>query len=120
LNDLPTLSGHPLLGFRLSGAVMDTTALDAAVQLRAELILAIERLRPPGARPTPGSAAGPGGWLHYLVLQEAYVDGRPNKQIMQRYCLSEGTFHRARRRAIDTLALELAQRSARLPAAGGI
>ena len=45
-----------------------------------------------------------GGWLHYLVLREAYVDGRPNKQIMQRYALSEGTFHRARRRAIDAVA----------------
>ena len=74
---------------------------------------AIERLRPPGPRPTPGSSAGPGSWLHYLVLHEAYVEGRPNKQIMQRYALSEGTFHRARRRAIDALTADLAQRAAR-------
>ena len=31
---------------------------------------------------------------------------------MQRYGLSEGTFHRARRRAIDALAGDLAQRAA--------
>jgi len=51
-----------------------------------------------------------GGWMHYLVLKEAYVDGRPNKQIMQRYALSEGTFHRARRRAIDAVASDVASR----------
>ena len=45
------------------------------------------------------------------MLKEAYVDGRPNKQIMQRYALSEGTFHRARRRAIDALASDVASRS---------
>src|SRR5207302_10496468 len=86
------------------------TPLERAAQLRYELDQAIERLRPPGARPSPGSAAL-GGWLHYLVLKEAYVDGRPNKQVMQRYALSEGTFHRARRRAIDALAVDLAQRA---------
>jgi hypothetical protein len=73
--------------------------------------LAIEHLRPAGARPSPGTSVL-GGWLHYLVLKEAYVDGRPNKQIMQRYALSEGTFHRARRRAIDAIASDLAARSA--------
>jgi hypothetical protein len=76
------------------------------------LIEAIERLRPPGARPMPGSSAGPGAWLHYLTLHEAYVEGRPNKQIMQRYYLSEGTFHRSRRRAIDAVAMDLSERLA--------
>lgn len=51
-----------------------------------------------------------GGWLHYLVLHEAYVQGRPNKQIMQRYYVSESTFHRARRSAVDTIAFDLHQR----------
>jgi hypothetical protein len=80
--------------------------------LRNELDQAIERLRPAGARPAPGTSAI-GGWLHYLVLKEAYVDGRPNKQIMQRYLLSEGTFHRARRSAIDAIAGDLAERTQR-------
>ena len=86
------------------------TPLERAIRLRHELDEAIERLRPPGARPSPGSSVI-GGWLHYLVLKEAYVDGRPNKQIMQRYALSEGTFHRARRRAIDAIASDLASRA---------
>jgi hypothetical protein len=107
LNDLPALSQHPLsekLGLDRSG-----TPLERAARLRQGLDQAIERLRPPGARPTPGSS-NVGGWLHYLVLKEAYADGRPNKQIMQRYALSEGTFHRARRRAIDVLATEILER----------
>jgi hypothetical protein len=108
LNNLPALSEHVILARRPPTVGVGGTALERAASLRSELEQAIARLRPPGgARPTPGSSAGPGGWLHYLVLHEAYVEGRPNKQIMQRYLLSEGTFHRARRRAIDAVASDL-------------
>jgi hypothetical protein len=109
MNDLPTLSQHPLLAELPAIADADGTPLERAAYLRNALDQAIERLRPSGPRPTPGSSAV-GGWLHYLVLKEAYVDGRPNKQIMQRYALSEGTFHRARRRAIDALTADIASR----------
>jgi hypothetical protein len=109
LNDLPTLSEHPLLAELPGLAEAGGAPLDRAAQLRNLLEQAIERLRPSGARPSPGSSAV-GGWLHYLVLKEAYVDGRPNKQIMQRYALSEGTFHRSRRRAIDAVATDVASR----------
>jgi hypothetical protein len=110
VNDLPELSQHPLLARMDRASAAAGTALDRAARLRETLLEAISRLRPAGARPAAGTAAGPGGWLHYLVLHEAYVEGRPNKQIMQRYHLSEGTFHRARRRAIDALTLDLDQR----------
>jgi hypothetical protein len=109
LNDLPALSEHALLDELAS---QDGTPLERATELRNQLEQAIERLRPSGPRPSPGASAI-GGWLHYLALREAYVDGRPNKQIMQRYALSEGTFHRARRRAVDALTADLAQRAAR-------
>jgi hypothetical protein len=109
LTDLPELSTHPLLEELPGVAEMEGSPLERAARLRNELDQAIERLRPPGARPSPGSSAL-GGWQHYLVLKEAYVDGRPNKQIMQRYLLSEGTFHRARRRAIDAVAADLGSR----------
>jgi hypothetical protein len=92
------------------GGGKQPTALERAARLRDELTQAITRLRPPGARPAPGAHGGAGGWLHFLILHEAYVEGRPNKEIMQRYYLSEGTFNRARRRAIDALALDLYQR----------
>ncbi|HEX2324683.1 MAG TPA: hypothetical protein VHQ00_04745, partial [Chloroflexota bacterium] len=117
LNDLPALSENPLLE-RLPEAAAPASrsapapVLERAAGLREALTQAIGRLRPQGPRPNPGPQGAQGGWLHYLVLQEAYVEGRPNKQIMQRYHLSEGTFHRARRRAIDVLAADLAERSA--------
>jgi hypothetical protein len=113
LNDLPALAQHQLLA---ELPLREGTPLEQASELRNALDQAIERLRPVGARPSPGSSAV-GGWLHYLVLKEAYVDGRPNKQIMQRYALSEGTFHRARRRAIDAVAADLASRRAAQAAA---
>ena len=107
-NDLPALSEHPLLDALVPAG--HGTTLERAGLLRAELEAAIARLRPPGPRPMPGSSAGPGGWLHYLVLHEAYVEGRPNKQIMQRYLISESTFHRARRRALDAVAEDFSER----------
>jgi hypothetical protein len=113
LNDLPALCQHPLVAELPVVANLHGTPLERAAALRNELDQAIERLRPAGARPSPGSSAL-GGWLHYLILKEAYVDGRPNKQIMQRYALSEGTFHRARRRAIDALTSDLTDRFLKL------
>jgi hypothetical protein len=109
MNDVPRLSRHPLLGRTAETVSSDGTALERAVVLRGELEQALERLRPTGTPPRPGSQ-GAGGWLHYLVLHEAYVEGRLNKHIMQRYYISESTFHRARRGAVDTLAMDLYQR----------
>jgi hypothetical protein len=43
-------------------------------------------------------------------LREAYVEGRPNKQIAQRHHLSDATLYRVRRKAIDALALDLYHR----------
>jgi hypothetical protein len=107
LDDPPALSQHPLLAaVRLDMA----SPLENAAALRSELVRAVERLRPSGPRPTPGSDGRRGGWLPYLVLYEAYVETRPNKQIMQRYYVSEGTFHRTRRRAIDAVATDLYHR----------
>ena len=108
LNDLPTLSRHDLL--ECAPNVSSGTALERAADLRRELEEAIARLAPAGPRPAPSAQAGTSGWLHFVVLHEAYVDGRPNKQVMQRYHLSEGTFHRARRRAIDALTQDLHER----------
>jgi hypothetical protein len=114
-NDLPALSRHPLLETLVPAGQGTRSSLERAAVLRAELEAAIARLRPPGPRPALGGAAGPGGWLHYLVLHEAYLEVRPNKQIMQRYAVSESTFHRARRRAIDAVAEDFAERLQQAP-----
>jgi hypothetical protein len=117
LNNLPALTRDALVGNTPSTAHANVPPMDAAILLRNELVQAIERLRPSTPRPTPGGSAGPGGWLHYLVLYEAYVDGRHNKEIMQRYYLSESTFHRARRSAVNSLAADLHERLVRTGAA---
>ncbi|MGI9149121.1 MAG: histidine kinase N-terminal 7TM domain-containing protein, partial [Chloroflexota bacterium] len=54
LNDLPSLSQHTLLFELPEIAEMPGTPLERAAGLRQELEQAIDRLRPPGARPSPG------------------------------------------------------------------
>ncbi len=114
LNNLPALIEEPLMGNTPRTAHANVPPMDGALSLRNDLVEAIERLRPSTPRPTPGSGVGAGGWLHYLVLYEAYVDGRLNKEIMQRYYLSESTFHRARRSAINSIAVDFQARLQRL------
>ena len=93
LNDLPALSQHPLLEHLPSTSGSGGPPLERAARLRGELLDAIARLRPDaGPRPTPGARGDLGGWLHYLVLQEAYAEDVPNKTVMQRYRLSEARF----------------------------
>jgi hypothetical protein len=81
------------------------TPLEQAQALRECLVAAIERLKPPAGSTSPGDP----GALQYNILREEYVLGLPNKQIMVRHSISEGTFHRNRRQAISALAQELSR-----------
>ena len=85
------------------------TPLERARALRTVLVRAVERLKPPddGA---PGSPAS----LQFQILHEAYILGRPNKQIMVRRSISESTFHRNRREAILVLSRDLIKQEGRL------
>jgi hypothetical protein len=109
LNNLPRLAGHSLVGRTPSTRDANLSPMDGALLLRQDLVDAVDRLRPSTPRPKAG-IDGPGGWLHYLVLYEAYVDGCSNGEIMQRYFISESTFHRARRSAVNTIAADLYDR----------
>jgi len=112
INDAPALRQHALLRYLPSLIPPDLSGAEAGTLLRGELLQAIERLRPNTPRPPPDTGRGGGAWLHYLVLHEAYVDGRGNDEITRRYNLAERTFYNARRRAIDAVAHDLAQRNA--------
>jgi hypothetical protein len=70
-------------------------------QLQAFLGEAMESFRPTGARP---SEPLPRVWYSYVVLHDAYVEGVPNREIMARLYISEGTFNRTRRNALRGLA----------------
>jgi hypothetical protein len=50
-------------------------------------------------------------WYNYAVLYDAYVECMPNREIMARMYISEGTFNRTRRNAIRGLARLLMERT---------
>jgi hypothetical protein len=89
-----------------------TTPLLQAQALRAVIAAAIERLKIAGDA-DPNSPAA----LQYNILREEYLQGMPNRQIMTRHSVSEGTFHRNRRQAIALLAQELSRYEDSLAAA---
>lgn len=69
--------------------------------LQQLITVAIETLRPAERRP---SEPLPRVWYNHAVLYDAYVEGVPNREIMARLYISEGTFNRTRRNAIRGLA----------------
>ena len=67
----------------------------------------MESFRPKGPRPPEPL---PRVWYSYVVLHDAYVEGVPNREIMARLYISEGTFNRTRRNALRALARSLIER----------
>ncbi len=72
--------------------------------MRTCLIQAIESLRPAQPRPTE---VLPREWHGYAILHDAYVADVPNREIMARLYISEGTFNRQRRKALHAVARTL-------------
>ncbi|MBX3036599.1 MAG: hypothetical protein KF758_06780 [Anaerolineales bacterium] len=75
--------------------------IERGKNLQQTLIKSIELLRPAEKRPEEPL---PRVWYNYVVLNDAYVEGVPNREIMARLYISEGTFNRTRRNAIRGLA----------------
>lgn len=96
-----------------SGAsgVAATTPLEQARRLRDVLTAGVEQLKPDGHKVRRGDP----GALQYTILHDEYILGMPNKQIMARHAIGEGTFHRHRREAIAVLSRELRAQEERLP-----
>jgi hypothetical protein len=83
--------------------------------LREKLLRAVESLSPAPVRP---AGVLPREWQAYVILHDAYVEDVPNREIMARLYISEGTYNRLRRRALLAVAqalLESAQHAG-LPA----
>jgi hypothetical protein len=73
------------------------THLDRGKAVYQAISSAVEKLRPDGATPkTPV----PREWFSYLILHDAYFIGLPNRDILLKLYISEGTFHRTRRSAL--------------------
>ena len=77
------------------------THIERGKQLQQLLMDSIELLKPAEKRPPEPL---PRIWYNHAVLHDAYVEGVPNREIMARLYISEGTFNRTRRNAIRGLA----------------
>lgn len=82
------------------------THLDRGKLIYQTILEALEKLRPPGELPRDPV---PRQWYPYLILRSAYLENKPNQEIMTRLYISEGTFNRTRRAAIRSLARTLSE-----------
>ena len=82
------------------------THLERGKTVYAVIGKALEHLRPFGEVPPEPL---PREWYSYTILHDAYMENVPNRDIMGKLYISEGTFNRTRRAAIRTLARELAE-----------
>jgi hypothetical protein len=82
-------------------AIQGASHVERGKQLRQLIVECIQSLRPAEKRPAEPL---PRVWYNYAVLYDAYVEEVPNREIMARLYISEGTFNRTRRNAIRGLA----------------
>jgi hypothetical protein len=92
-----------------------STLVDRGRALHAILLRAINKLRPPEAEPNRYQVPHR-SWHPFLVLHESYVCNELIRDITSRLAVSEATFHRVRRRAVQSIAqmlLEMEQNTQR-------
>jgi hypothetical protein len=111
LYDYAYLGEHKLAQLRIVESHLDVqegafvTHLDRGKALQEVLTTALEKLKPLGAQSSPPTRE----WHQYLILHDSYVLGKLNRDIMASLYIGEGTFNRARRRAIRGVARALAE-----------
>lgn len=113
LHDYPALGEHPLAGLalvrqRLAALQQDgaSTHIERGKALNQVLVEAIQKLRPEGEAPKTTSVP-PRQWNQFIILHDSYVLDEPNRDIMSRLYIGEGTFNRTRRRALQGVARAL-------------
>jgi hypothetical protein len=109
LFDYTHLADTPLADLQLVRkelAAGQKTHLERGKTVYAVIVEALEHLRPVGEVPPEPL---PREWYPYIILHDAYLEDVPNRNIMGKLYISEGTFNRTRRAAIRTLARELAE-----------
>jgi hypothetical protein len=79
------------------------THLDRGKALQEVMTTALGKLKPPGPQPS----LPPREWHQYVILHDSYVLGERNRDIMAKLYIGEGTFNRARRRAVRGVARAL-------------
>jgi hypothetical protein len=112
LSDYIALGQLPLADW---ASVKGNSHIERGRELHQALTSAISTLRPSGQRPAEPI---PRVWYNYIVLHDAYIEGVPNREIMARLYISEGTFNRTRRNALRGLSrhlFEMARHSDHFP-----
>jgi len=118
MHDFVHLGSCPIAQLRAVSARLPAgsgTHVDRGRIVHRVLEEAIEKLKPEGQKPTLTS---PREWHHYLIVHEAYIADRPNRDVMAELYISEGTFNRRRREAIEAVTMIL-QEGEEGHAAGG-
>jgi len=100
LSDYAAL-GHSSLVDELM--IPGATHVEKGKTVRDDLLRAIENLRP-GGTPPGGMQSAPREWHAYIILHDAYVEDIPNRDIMSKLYVSEGTFNRERRKSLQAVA----------------
>jgi GAF domain-containing protein len=114
LYDYAFLGDTPLTRLKLvqerlpDGAV---THIDEGKAVHMILVEAVEKLRPNGQDP---GEPPPREWYPYIILYDAYLEDKLNRDIMARLYISEGTFNRTRRAAVRSVARALEEMDAAL------
>ncbi|MCL4302656.1 MAG: GAF domain-containing protein [Anaerolineae bacterium] len=112
LTDYAYLGEHPLASLNLVACRLApgaTTHLDRGKLVYTILAEAIAKLRPAGKLPPDPP---PAEWTAYLILHDAYLEDIPNREIMARLYISEGTFNRTRRAALRAVTRTLEEMEA--------
>ena len=110
-DSLRSLSDYIALGESSLADMLQIKAdshIDRGKELHKLISESIESMKPGDARP---SEPLPRLWYNYAVLHDAYVEDIPNREIMARLYISEGTFNRTRRNAVRGLARLIIQKS---------
>jgi hypothetical protein len=96
------LANVNLVNHRLSDEAV--THLERGKILHNLMVEVIEMLRPNRDLPTNPPTRE---WYPYFILHDAYLKDVPNRDIMARLYISEGTFNRTRRQALRAVARSL-------------
>lgn len=121
LHDYAYLSDSPLAELSLVDKSLEKmerstyTHIERGKALSMVLTEAVHRLKPDQDEPI---GAPPRTWYPYIVLREAYICDEPNREIMSRLYISEGTFNRTRRAAITSVARLLMEMEAGIAISG--
>jgi hypothetical protein len=111
LYDYSYLGQHRLSQLRIVDSYVESpeagfvTHLDRGQALQRLLVAAIDKLEPPESEPSLPGRQGHG----YVILHRCYVLGEANRDVMNHLYVSEGTFNRARRRAVRGVTRALAE-----------